>query len=47
MIQSEERGLIATLRNAISKELSTRVSVGRRLSRGVLTVTTIRAYLRL
>tara|TARA_B110000495_G_C22506599_1_gene310336 strand:+ start:378 stop:521 length:144 start_codon:yes stop_codon:yes gene_type:complete len=47
MIQSEERGLTALQRNAISRELFTRVSVGRRLSRGVLTVTTIRAYLRL
>ena len=34
MIQSEERGLIATLRNAISRELFTSLSIKKRLSRG-------------
>ena len=47
MIQSEERGLTALQRNAISRELFTRVSVGRRPSRGVLNVITTKGCQRL
>ena len=46
MSQSEERGLTALQRNAISRELFTSLLIKRRLSRGAWNVTTIRAYLR-
>jgi hypothetical protein len=47
MSQSEERGLTALLRNAISRELFTSLLIKRRLSLGAWNVTTIKAYLRL
>ena len=47
IFQSEERGLTALQRNAISRELFTRVSIKKRPSRGVLNVITIRGCQRL
>jgi len=46
MSQSEERGLTVSQRNAISRELFTRVSMENLLSLGAWNVTTIKGYLR-